>query len=136
MGVLNPSFAKNNEIKKSGWKPYTGEKKEVTKLVFSPSLELHLQVWICLPSLLLLISFFQSSLVVTIQSCRILWTATQFCMLVPSFAHFPPILKLGMEQGSHGQARAQTQGDFKDDSNSCHASLVCFLKSTHSDHEF
>jgi hypothetical protein len=114
-GVLNPSFAKSNEIKKSGWKPYTEEKRGdqtgfLTLTWASPSsmdllylLHLH-----CCCSF--------SSLVVTIQSCK-------SCELLPSFAHFPPILKLGMEQGSHGQAKAQTQGDFKDDSNSCHAHL-------------
>jgi hypothetical protein len=36
--------------------------------------------------------------------------------MVPSFAHFPPALKLGMKQGLQGQTRGPRQDDFEDNS--------------------
>jgi len=36
--------------------------------------------------------------------------------MVPSFAHFPAALKLGMKQGLQGQTRGPTQDDFEDNS--------------------
>jgi hypothetical protein len=41
---------------------------------------------------------------------------TQFHWMVPSFAHFPAALKLGMKQGLQGQTRGPRQDDFEDNS--------------------
>jgi len=36
--------------------------------------------------------------------------------MVPSFAHFPAALKLGMKQGLQGQTRGPRQDDFEENS--------------------
>jgi len=85
--VLDPSFAKINEIKKSGWKPYTREKKRWPNWFSHPYMSFTFKYAFALPpapSLLLLISFSQSSLVVTILSCK-------SCELLPSFVWWYPV---------------------------------------------